>query len=75
MLLPDNIQPEQTIYFNGAYVLKALQEHNGKVLLDLFVETQRYQSMTMPVFVLCLDWLFLLDVILLNKQGRIELCS
>ncbi len=75
MLLPDNIHPEQSIYFNGAFVLEALREHRVMDLLDLYVRTKTYREMTMPVFVLCLDWLFLLNVISLNEHGRVELCS
>lgn len=75
MLLPDNIHPEQSVYYNGAFVLQALREKHGKGLLDLYVRTQDYRHMTMPIFVLCLDWLFLLDLVCLSDQGGIELCS
>ena len=36
MLLPDNIHPENSIYYNGAIVLKVLQEHNNIELLELY---------------------------------------
>lgn len=75
MLLPDNIHPEQSIYFNGAFVLQALRERCGMDLLELYACTQTYRKMTMPVFVLCLDWLFLLNLVNLNDQGGIEICS
>ena len=29
MLLPDNIHPEQSIYYNGAFVLEALREQSA----------------------------------------------
>ena len=75
MLLPDNIHPEQSIYYNGAFVLQALREHRVMDLLDLYMSTQTSREMTMPVFVLCLDWLFLLNLVSLNEQGSVELCS
>jgi len=76
MLLPDNIHPEQTIYYNGAFVLQALREQSVAMdLLDLYMSAQTYRQMTMPVFVLCLDWLFLLNLVSLNEQGDVELCS
>lgn len=74
MLLPDNIHPEQSIYYNGAFVLQALHKQRIMDLLDLYMETQKFRQMTMPVFVLCLDWLYLLDIISLNEQGGVELC-
>jgi len=75
MLIPDNIHPEQTIYFNGAFVLKTLQKHNAMDMVDLFVQTNVEQKMSMPVFVLCLDWLYLINLISLNTHGIVELCS
>lgn len=75
MLLPDNIHPEQSIYYNGAFVLQALREQRVMDLLDLYLNTQKQKEMTMPVFVLCLDWLYLLNLVSLNEQGSVELCS
>ena len=75
MLVPDNIHPEQTIYFNGAFVLKAIQERLELDMFDLYIQTTTKREMSMPVFVLCLDWLFLLNLITLNDNGKVELCS
>ncbi len=75
MLVPDNIHPEQTIYFNGAFVLKAIQKHRVMDMLDLYMQTITEREMSMPVFVLCLDWLFLLNMVTLNDRGKVELCS
>jgi len=75
MLLPDNIHPEQTIYYNGAIVLQSLQKQAKQNLLDLYQNVKQKQEITFPIFILCLDWLFLLNVAVLNKDGDIELCS
>jgi len=75
MLLPDNIHPEQSIYYNGALVLQALREQRVMDLLDLYLSTKKQREITMPVFVLCLDWLYLLNLVSLNEQGSVELCS
>lgn len=75
MLIPDNIHPEQTIYFNGAFVLEAIQENRVMDMLDLYIRTLARREMSMPVFTLCLDWLFLLNLVTLNDHGKVELCS
>lgn len=75
MLVPDNIHPEQTIYFNGAFVLKTIQMHRVMDMLDLYIQTTVERKMSMPVFVLCLDWLFLVNLITLNDHGKVVLCS
>lgn len=79
MLIPDNIHPEQTIYFNGAFVLQAIQKNQVIEFFDLYEtvlkELPTKHKMSMPVFVLCLDWLFLLNLVNFNAQGGVELCS
>ncbi len=75
MLIPDNIHPDQTIYFNGAFVLNVIQEHRVMDLLDLYIQTTTTRKMSMPVFVLCLDWLFLLNLVTLDDHGVVKLCS
>lgn len=75
MLLPDNIHPENSIYYNGAFVIESLKKDEIFKMLDLYQEVKSKKSMAFSVFILCLDWLFLLDVVKINSQGEIELCS
>ena len=75
MLVPDNIHPEQTIYYNGGFVLKSLQTRNKMAILDLYIHTISAHEMSMPVFILCLDWLFLLNLVALDDKGKVMLCS
>jgi hypothetical protein len=75
MLIPDNIHPEETIYFNGAFVLKTIQKYRMMDMLDLYIQTKNEREMSLPVFILCLDWLFLLNLVSLDDHGKVELCS
>lgn len=75
MLLPDNVLPENTLVFNGAMIIKALKKLKQASLLDLYVEARQYGGMTMPLFVLSLDWLYLASCVKLNDQGNLVLCS
>ncbi|KAA6331374.1 hypothetical protein EZS27_020007 [termite gut metagenome] len=75
MLLPDNIHPENSVYYNGAFVLEALQQCNIQSILDLYQTVRDKKGMSFPVFILCLDWLYLLNVAKLNAEGEIVLCS
>ncbi|TBU71483.1 hypothetical protein DNK10_23900 [Pseudomonas daroniae] len=74
MLLPDNIHPNQTVYYNGAHVLNIIQQSNPIRPLDLYIETKTSHDISMSLFILCLDWLFILNAIKVGEQGRIELC-
>lgn len=75
MLVPDNVHPEQTVYFNGAYVLRAIQRHRLMEIVDLYFETISQRQMSLPMFILCLDWLFLIDLVTLDDHGKVILCS
>ena len=74
MLLPDNVHPENSIYYNGAIVLHVLQNNDKLEMLELFRKVNQFQNMSFPVFILCLDWLYLIDVAKLEKE-KVELCS
>ncbi len=75
MLLPDNIHPDNSIYYNGAFVIDSLKKGKSHKLLDLYQEVKGKRQMSFSIFILCLDWLYLLDVAKLNSKGEIELCS
>jgi hypothetical protein len=75
MLIPDNIHPEQSLYYNGSLVLEVLLTRGEIDLLDLYSEIQKSREMTMPVLVLCLDWLYLLDIVSVTEQCKVTLCS
>lgn len=75
MLLPENFHPKQSIYFNGAMVLAALENGNKLSLLDLYLASRQRHEMSLPVFLLSLDWLYLINAIALNSEGTVELCS
>lgn len=75
MLLPDGIHPENSIYYNGAFVLKVLQKQKKQHLLDLYQAVKQQRNMSFAVFVLCIDWLFLIDAAVLNDKSEVKLCS
>jgi hypothetical protein len=74
MLLPDNIHPENSIYFNGSFLIQVLQDKNNLDLIDLYREVKKIRNMSFPVFTLCIDWLYLANIAELSN-GRIKLCS
>lgn len=75
MLLPDNVHPENTVYFNGAVVLQALRGRDSAGWLELFQEVQSIRKMSIAVFILCLDWLFIADIISVDNSGLVRTCS
>lgn len=73
MLLPDNVHPENCIYYNGAIVLQVLQNNNKIGLIDLYQKINQVQKMAFPVLILCLDWLYLIDAAEFVEE-KVELC-
>lgn len=74
MLLPDNIHPENSIYYNGAIVLKTVQEYGKIDMIKLFHEVNKIKSISFPVYILSLDWLYLINAAI-NKKGKVHICS
>ena len=75
MLFPDNIHPELSIYYNGALVLDELRHKNCQSILQLFAKMKAKIDMSFSTFILCLDWLYLIDIAKINEKGDIEICS
>ena len=74
MLMPDNIRPKNSIYYNGALVLKVLQETKEQELLELYQAVLKEVKMSFSVYILCLDWLYLINVANLKKE-KVILCA
>lgn len=75
MLLPDNIHPELSIYYNGSIVLKELKIKTKQPVFDLYQRVKNINDMSFLIFMLSLDWLYLIELAKVNENGRVELCS
>lgn len=74
MLLPDNIHPELSIYYNGSFVLGELKKMDNQTIMDLYQNVKVKNEMSFPTFLLCLDWLYLIEVAKMDERGDIQLC-
>jgi hypothetical protein len=74
MLLPDNIHPENSIYYNGSIVLETVKYNPELGLMGLYEKTIELNEMSFPTFVLSLDWLYLIDLVKLD-DGIVKLCT
>lgn len=72
--MPDNIRPEDTIYFNGAKVLQVILEEKRLAIADLYVMLKKKSDISFATMLLCLDWLYLMDCVEVN-EGEVVLCS
>ena len=74
MLLPQNLSPDDCVYYNAAYVLQSLLKRREQSVADLYCDVRSHHEISFSMFVLCLDWLFLIDSIRFEEE-RIVLCS
>lgn len=74
MLLPKDVLPENSLYFNGAFIIEAIKKVGPMRFMDLYLATRELQEMPIAIFVLALDWLYLASIVR-NSDGVIELCS
>lgn len=72
MLLPDNINPEYSLYYNGAIILEELKTNKTISVLDLFIKVRKKKDISFNLFLLCLDWLYLIDSTEIDKKGNIN---
>ena len=74
MLLPYKIHPEDSVYYKATFVLDVLNQQRKCTLSDLYLFVRKRRKMSFSVFVLCVDWLFLLGTVCFNLNEEIELC-
>lgn len=75
MLLPDNIHPKYSIYYNGGLVLEELKNDKEIEFLDLYQRLKEKSDISFSLFVFTVDWLYLVDIAYLDKDGVIRKCS
>ena len=75
MLLPDTIHPKYSVYYLGALLLKRLQQNGSMSVADLYVTTKKESDMSFKLYLLSLDWLYLINVAKVNQNGEVVLGS
>ena len=75
MLISDTISPSKMLYYQGGKVLQLLQKEGNMTVGFLYTRVQEEMKMTFPTLMLCLDWLYLIDAVVISKEGVVKLCS
>ncbi len=76
MIINKNINPERDLYYLGGKVIEVLYSHpqNEIDYFDLFISVNKLNSLSINLYSLVLDWLFILGVIKKGKKGMILKC-
>jgi hypothetical protein len=69
MIVNKNINPERDLYYLGGKVIEVLNSFNQKEVdyFDLFLSVNKLDKITLNLYSLVLDWLFILQVVEFHK--------
>ncbi|MFL1042990.1 ABC-three component system middle component 6 [Mycoplasmopsis synoviae] len=72
MLMPREISPKSSIFFNASFILKEMKKIKEIHFIDLYNKVK--EKMSFSLFILCLDWLYLIDFAKLSNEGILKKC-
>lgn len=76
MIVNKNINPERDLYYLGGIVIEVLTSFNKNEIdyFDLFLSVNKSNKVSLNLYSLVLDWLFILGVIKKGNKGLIIKC-
>lgn len=76
MIINKNINPERDLYYLGGKVIEALNNLKQKQIdyFELFLLINKTNKISLNLYSLALDWLYILGVIKKGDKGVIEKC-
>lgn len=76
MIVNKNINPERDLYYLGGKVIEVLNSFSQNEIdyFDLFISVNKLTNITLNLYSLVLDWLFILKVIKKGDKGLIIKC-
>ena len=74
MIISKNINPERDIYYLGAKVIELIADKNDFNFFDVFQKLHESEKISMQLFALVLDWLFILGIIYKDSTGTLQKC-
>ena len=71
MIVSKDINPEKSLYYLGSQVIELLHNSNDKEfdLLVLYNKFRQKNNISINLYLLVLDWLFVLGVV---EQGKVK---
>lgn len=76
MIINKNINPERDLYYLGGKVIEVLNtlKQNQIDYFELYILLNKTSKVSLNLYSLALDWLFILGVIKKGNKGVIEKC-
>lgn len=76
MIVNKNINPERDLYYLGGIVIEVLNSFTKNEIdyFDLFLSVNKSNKVSLNLYSLVLNWLFILGVIKKGNKGQIIKC-
>jgi hypothetical protein len=76
MIVDKNINPERDLYYLGGILIDVLASKNNVDIdyIDLYQSLNQKQEISINLYSLTLDWLFILGVVSKGENGKIKKC-
>lgn len=76
MITDKNINPERDLYYLGGVLIEVLSKRQRQEIdyLDLYKLFSQKQDITINLYSLTLDWLFILGLVTKSENGKIKKC-
>lgn len=76
MIVDKNINPERDLYYLGGILIDVLSQNKESYIdyMDLYRLFNQKQEITINLYSLTLDWLFILGLIAKGENGKIKKC-
>lgn len=78
MIIPIDIKPEKSLYVIGAKIMEVFNNESMgvidiKILYEKFIKIYQ-ENISFDYYLYALDWLFLIDLININKKSEVIKC-
>lgn len=74
MILPNDTKPENSLYYIGGQIIRILKESTSSIdFMTLYGILKKQRKLSIKVYALTLDWLYLAQVAEIDEKGEIYL--
>jgi len=76
MIVSKDVNPERDFYYLGAKVIEVLSSEEDEIVdyFDIFQKINSSEQVSINLYSLTLDWLYLIGVIDNSEKGNIRKC-
>lgn len=74
MILSNNSNPKNSLYYIGGIILKFLKTKNEYDYLELYNEVKKNHDISLQLYNLTLDWLYLISAVKFDEKVGVVKC-